>query len=73
MSKRKSKSVFVNAEVLEAADAIASISNQSVGELVDRFLLDYVMDNMSLLVGELQRLGGTRAPGPAKSPERGDA
>lgn len=56
MSKKSVKSVSVNAEIAQAAEAICNIKNESLTQITEQFLQEYIMKNMSVLVGKLNRL-----------------
>lgn len=55
MSKKK-KSLSVNAETMNALSAIADIKGHSENDIAESLLQNYVMENMSLLVGEINKL-----------------
>lgn len=58
MSKKAKKSVAVSAEILEAAEAIAKIKGEDIEANTGRYLQEYVMENMSVLIEELNRKDG---------------
>ena len=54
------KSLAINAEILDAVEVIAVIEKRTANEVAEKLLQEYIMNNMSLLVGELHRLGGEK-------------
>lgn len=62
MSKKK-KSLSVNAETMNALTAIADIKKCSENDIAETLLQNYVMENMSLLVGEINKLKSPKEKG----------
>ena len=54
MAKKK-KSVLISEEKVNALTAIASIKECSAEQIIDTLLSNYIMENMSLLVNEINK------------------
>lgn len=62
MSKKAKKTIAVSVEILEAAEAIAKIKGEDIEANTGRYLQEYVMENMSILIEELNRRNGKNEP-----------
>lgn len=56
------KSLAISTEIAEAAEAIATIKGEDITAKIEQFLQSYVMENMSVLIGQLNRQSGKNEP-----------
>ena len=55
MSKKAKQSIQISSEIATAAEAIAKIKGEDIATKVEEYLQSYVMENMSVLIGQLNR------------------